>query len=247
MEKIGPLFKWFGSKWQSAKRYPKPLHSIIIEPFAGGAGYSLNYTSSRVIIFEEDPNVANLWKWLIDSATETEIKDIPVNLPVGLDIRSLGLNQGQELLLKHWQRTNNVGNCWTISPWGNKPGQWTENTRARVSEEIGAIKHWEFMPIAQFIHLPATWFIDPPYIYNYRYWNRLPSFNYKMLKQLVMKISNESLVIVCEACRKSDGLIPDYLPFKLSHRSVTSRRKETQSHHSNEVIYIKEPVTNASD
>ena len=66
MIKISPLFKWFGSKWQSAKHYPKPAHDIIVEPFAGGAGYSLNYTDRQVVLWEDDPNLAKLWKWLIN-------------------------------------------------------------------------------------------------------------------------------------------------------------------------------------
>lgn len=68
-ERIGPLFKWFGSKWQSSKHYPQPEHEIIVEPFAGGAGYSLNHCEKRVIIWEDDPNLHALWQWLIDSAT----------------------------------------------------------------------------------------------------------------------------------------------------------------------------------
>ena len=47
--KIGPLFKWFGSKWQSAKRYPPPQYTLIVEPYAGGAGYSLNYCERAVL------------------------------------------------------------------------------------------------------------------------------------------------------------------------------------------------------
>src|SRR6478736_7033269 len=125
MTKISPLFKWFGSKWQSAKRYPVPKHDIIVEPFAGGAGYSLNYCDRRVVLWEEDPNLVKLWKWLINSATDQDIMAIPIGVDPGTDIRELGLGAGQELLLKHWQRTNNVGDCWTISPWGNLPGQWT--------------------------------------------------------------------------------------------------------------------------
>lgn len=138
----GPLFKWFGSKWQAAKYYPEP-GDYIIEPFAGSAGYSLRYPRRFVTIAESDPHIYQLWKWLIEEATESKIKEIPVGLPVGTDIRSLGLSQGQQLLLKSWQRTNNVGNCWTISPWGDKPGQWTLNTRARVSAEFGEVKHWK--------------------------------------------------------------------------------------------------------
>src|SRR5213075_2113399 len=165
--KINPLFKWFGSKWQSAKKYPPPKFLTIIEPFAGGAGYSLNHCDNQVTIYDNDPNLRILWKWIITEATQSRVLDIPIDLPIGTDIRSIGLSEGQAQLLKHWQRTNNVGDCWTISPWGNKPGFWTSNTRARVSEEIYAIRHWKFLKIT--FTRCATYFIDPPYQYNYRY------------------------------------------------------------------------------
>ena len=240
MIRIHPLFKWFGSKWLSAKHYPIPVHSVLCEPYAGGAGFSLNYSDRNVVIWEDDPNLQKLWPWLIDvgAACPSDILDIPCNLPVGLDIRTLGLSVGQELLLKHWQRTNNVGDCWLISPWGHLPGQWTENTRARVADEVGAIAHWEFRRPHDLIDVPCHWFIDPPYLHNYRYRSTLPDFDHSVITKLVGTISKRSTVVVCEACRKSDGKIPDYLDFELSHKSVTSRRKETQSHHSNEVIYI---------
>lgn len=240
--KIGPLFKWFGSKWQSAKRYPRPIYNTIIEPFAGGAGYSLNYCDKNIIIWEDDYNISKLWKWLINEASTDDILSIPILLPEYADIRAMGLSEGQSLLLKHWQRTNNVGNTWTTSPWCNLPGQWTRNTRARVASEVNAIKHWKFSEPISYIDEKITWFIDPPYIYNYRYSNMLPDFDYKSLVSFVETINSESQVIVCEAKRKDDGKIPDYLPFIESHSSVTSRRKTNQSHHSKEVIYLRGPT-----
>ena len=136
MKVTGPLFKWFGSKWLSSRLYPPPEHDIIFEPFAGSAGYSLRHNEKKVVIWEANPNVNALWDWLIKHATTADVLEIPINLPEGTDISGLGLSLGQALLLKHWQRTNNVGNCWTVSPWGNKPGQWTANTRARVADEL---------------------------------------------------------------------------------------------------------------
>lgn len=237
--KIGPLFKWFGSKWQSAKHYPHPEHDDVCEPFAGGAGYSLNYVEKKVCIWDEDHHLMQLWPWLIGSATSQDILDIPVDVPEGTDIRTLGLSVGQSLLMKHWQRTNNVGECWTISPWGSMPGQWTTNTRARVADQFHRIRHWRFeSPKAD---VTATWFIDPPYIWNYRYHRKLAPFDHLSLAKLVHAIPGKSLVIVCEAKDKKTGECPSYLPFVDHISSVTSRRKSTQSHHSSEVIYVRRP------
>lgn len=235
--KIGPLFKWFSSKWLSAKHYPFPEHDWIIERYAGGAGYSLNHCSCDVLIWEDDPNLQLLWPWLIEVATEDLIREIPIDLPAGTDIRELGLTKGQALLLKHWQRTNNVGDCWTTSPWGSLPGQWTASTRARVAEEVQAIKHWKFGEASS--SLLATHFIDPPYLYNYRFSSKLPPFNYETLVEHVQSIRADSQVIVCEAVCPKTGKVPTYLPFVPSHRAITSRRKSTQSHHSQELIYVR--------
>jgi hypothetical protein len=148
LKPLHPLFKHFGSKWASSKHYPAPLPGLpLFEPFAGGAGYSLRHHQHDVTIWENNPRLQELWCWIIYSATSQDVLDIPLDVPEGTDIRTLGLSWGQQLLLKHWQRTNNVGECWTISPWGNKPGQFTANTRARVAEEIHGVKHWKFAQI----------------------------------------------------------------------------------------------------
>jgi hypothetical protein len=233
---LNPLFKWFGSSWSSAKHYPKPLDGLpIFEPFAGSAGYSLNHYQHDVVIYDSNQLVKDLWLWLINEATTQAILDIPVGLPVGHDIRSTGLSYGQCLLLKHWQRTNNVGDCWTISPWGDKPGQWVESCRKRVAEQVAAIKHWQFRQPDWTEQ--GTWMCDSPYIYNYQY--GVKNFDYDQYVQNVNKIPEESLVICCEAVCKKTGRIPDYLPFTSSHSQVTSRRKQSQSHHSKELVYVK--------
>ena len=247
MTGIHPLFKWFGSKWQAAPRYPKPLHKEIVEPFAGGAGYSLRYPEHDVIICDNNPNLKILWPWLINVATEGLIREIPINIPEGTDILTLGLSEGQAYLLKTWQRTNSTGDCWTISPWGNLPGQWTANTRARVAEEIGAIKHWTFLDdglrLMQYAStlfynetddVACTWFVDPMYQYNYQY-NNPNKHSYEQLGSLCQNLSGQ--VIVCEAVCPKTGKTPDWLPFRHFGESVTSRRKKEQNHHSKELVW----------
>ncbi len=240
MKVTGPLFKWFGSKWLSSKTLPKPKHSII-EPFAGGAGYSLRYGAwEKVVIAEANPFVHDLWKWLIGFASWAAIREIPIGVTEGTDIRTLGLCEGQALLLKHWQRTNNVGNCWTISPWGNKPGQWTANTRARVADEFDAVRRWQVLPDAIMcldnIVGHHTWFIDPPYQFNYQYGRTV--LDYQMLQNRISKLKGQ--VIVCEAVCPKTQAIPQWLPFTAFGNRITSRRKANENHHSKELIYTRE-------
>lgn len=236
MKKINPLFKNFGSSWASAKHYPKPIDGLPInEPFSGGAGYSLNYHWFPVNLFEINVHVAGLWQWIINDATTQDVLDIPLNVPEGTDIRTLGLSPGQQLMLKQWGRTNNHGNCWTISSWHHKPGQWTSNTRARVAEQIHAVKHWKFQPIDW--TQQGTYLVDPPYKYNYQY--GIKDFDYTKLVDNVNQIPQGSLVIACEAVCPKTGAIPDYLPFQPSHSQVTSRRKASNNHHSKELVYVK--------
>lgn len=238
MKVTGPLMKVFGSKWLSSKRLPVPEYDNIVEPFAGSAGYSLRHCEKQVLLCESDPHLYDLWAWLIGLATEACIREIPLGLPVGTDIRTLGLSAGQQLLLKSWQRTNNVGNCWTISPWGNLPGQWTANTRARVASEVGAVKHWEVtqdgMEIVRVCMEEVTWFVDPPYQYNYQY--KQPPIDYALLAARLRDARGQK--IVCEAVCPKTGRVPDWLPFKPWEERVTSRRKATQSHHSKELLCL---------
>ena len=236
MKVTGPLFKWFGSKWLSSKLYPAPEHSTIFEPFAGSAGYALRHHEKKVVLWEDNEQVRALWTWLTTSANSAQVYEIPLNVPEGTDIRSLGLNRFQELLLKHWQRTNNVGDCWTISPWGNKPGQWTANTRARVAEELYAVKHWKVHRIGY--GTPGTYFIDPPYFYNYRY--RFADFDYRALTYDISVIPKKSQIIVCEAACQKTGKIPRWLKFKPFASRITSRRKKTENHHSKEYLFYEQ-------
>lgn len=231
----GPLFKWFGSKWLASKLYPPPEHDVIFEPYAGSAGYSLRHHEKKVVLWEENEQLEQLWRWLIGPAKTADVLAIPIGIPEGTDIHDLGLSRGQALLLKHWQRTNNVGDCWTISPWGNKPGQWTANTRARVAEEIYAVKHWQVRQIA--FDDVGTYFVDPPYLYNYRY--RFKEFDHAALVKSIGGISERSQVIVCEAACQKTGRVPDYLPFASFGSRITSRRKKTENHHSAEYLWVR--------
>lgn len=202
----------------------------------------MNYADFPVVIWEDDPHLFYLWKFLISADTKPHhVLDIPINLPVGTDIQDpeLGLDSGQRLLLKHWQRTNNVGDCWTIGNWGNLPGQWTANTRARVADEMMAIKHWQLSHVH--FNVPGTYFLDPPYLYNYQYrFSNSHRFDHEEMVSLIGRVPSGSRIVVTEATCPKTGAVPGYLPFKPSHRQVTSRRKKTNNHHSNELLWTED-------
>lgn len=50
------MFYYYGRKKQIAKYYPSPNYSVIVEPFAGSAAYSLyeNNWKKDVILIEKD-------------------------------------------------------------------------------------------------------------------------------------------------------------------------------------------------
>jgi site-specific DNA-adenine methylase len=234
LKPIGPLFKWYGSKHTSSKHYPAPIPGLpVFEPYAGSAGYSQRYHDQKIVLWEINPRLQELWCWLIYKASPDDIRNIPLNIPEGTDIRTMGLDWGQQLLLKNWQRTNNLSECWTISSWGNSSGQWTQFSRDRLADQIGAIKHWEFRQ-PQWTE-QGTWHLDPPYRYNYQY--GVKDFDYNKLVDNINQIPQGSLIIACEAVGKG-GEVPNYLPFQPSHSQVTSRRKASNNHHSKELVYV---------
>lgn len=242
MTRVGPFLKCFGSKWSAARRgnYPEPEHWRIVEPFAGGAGYSCAFSDRQVVLYDSHPEVRALWNWLIYCANEAAIREIPIFSP-GESLTAAGLNTGQVLLARWWQRTNNHQTKTDLaSPWCNLPGQWTANTRARIAEEVEAIKHWRVFeaPIALKRVSESTIFCDPSYQYNYQY-GQLPIFYDVLANSLKAAARNGNQVIACEAVGKR-GEIPNYLPFAPSHAQVTARRKAHQSHHSKELIWISE-------
>jgi len=235
----GPLFKFFGSKWTAARRYPAPEYGTVVEPFAGSAGYSLRHAERNVVLYERNRDVRALWRWLIEEATEGEIRALPVGLPVGTDLRTVGASAGATLLMRFWQRTNCLSQTWTVSPWGNMPGLWTANTRARVASEVGAVKHWlvgaDGLAALRGAREPATWFCDPPYLYGYRYGSG--ALDHEALGALLRGAPGQ--VIACEAPCAKTGRVPAYLPFSVLGTFVTSRRKATNHHHSTELVWTR--------
>ena len=64
------MFDYYGSKNQLAKMYPEPRYGLIVEPFAGSAGYSMYWLQKRpdikCVLVEKSDRVFGMWTWFID-------------------------------------------------------------------------------------------------------------------------------------------------------------------------------------
>jgi hypothetical protein len=220
-----PFFRYPGSKAILARKYPRPLHSTIIEPFAGSASYATRYHACQVILVEKNPEIAALWAWLIGADPE-EIRSLPTALRAGSDIRELQISDGARLLIRHWQRVG-TSTCWTVSKWcGTNTGLWCAATRDAVASNVVKIRHWHVI-CGDFTEAPdvrATWFIDPPY-------RGLPLFGSKDIDYAALAAwvgSRCGQVIACE----QGGA--DWLPFEPFREVTTGRHRKAE-----EAIYYR--------
>lgn len=161
-----PFFSFYGSKWRDAlKHYPAPKNELIIEPFAGSAGYSVRHANREVILCDRDPIIAALWAWLI-RAPSSEIRDLPANVDSNVIAQ---LRPEAQWLIGFWlnkatSRPRRNPSAWMRS--GVRPGSfWGKEVRDRIAAQVATIRHWT-VQVGDYMNLAnqrATWFIDPPY------------------------------------------------------------------------------------
>lgn len=162
-----PFFTYYGGKWRAAPRYPKPVHRLIVEPFAGSAGYATRHHENEVLLLDKDERIVETWAWLI-AATPADVMRLPLVEP-GDDLRKMALPQGAKNLIGFWCNKGAAGPCHTPSAWmrsGACPDSyWGAAIRRRIADQVPLIKHWRVAHSGydSAPNVEATWFIDPPY------------------------------------------------------------------------------------
>jgi site-specific DNA-adenine methylase len=196
------MFYYYGRKKQIAKHYPASNYSVIVEPFAGSAAYSLSghHWKKNVILVEKDPKVAEIWQWLINQATPERILAMP-DLKIG--------EKSSEFLQIIHAATKMAFHYKTIKVTPVLARNW-QISKKYMADNLYKIKHWQII-CADYSEAPdieATWFIDPPYKEDsgkgYRYSSDL--IDYEHLAQWAKNRQGE--IIFCE------GSHGDYLPFQ---------------------------------
>jgi site-specific DNA-adenine methylase len=210
------MFYYYGRKKRLAKKYPVPNTDTIIEPFAGSAAYSLfeDNWKKRVILVEKDAEIAALWRWFIQEATEQDILDLPD--PV--------VGEHTTLRLHILHGVSNAG--WSCKKYKATPllvRNW-ETSKKLMLQNLPKIKHWEIIEgdYSSAPDIEATWFIDPPYQGKpgAGYKHGSAEIDFESLAQWVRSRKGE--VIVCEQSSAT------WLPFEplTPHRAASGQIKQ---------------------
>lgn len=230
----GPFFCYYGGKWRAAgSLYPAPRHGLLVEPFAGSAGYALRHPHLNVALCERDPIVAAVWRYLIHVSAD-ELLSIP-DLPPGESVDDLRVCQEARWLVGFWlnkgvSRPRKSPSKWMRS--GIRPGSfWGQRVRVQLARQLESIRHWRvregsYQDCSEIGE--ATWFIDPPYEAagkHYAYGS--DEIDYPALALWCR--SRRGQVIVCE----NEGA--SWLPF-----SPLAHTKATRSKRSAEALWVSE-------
>ena len=230
-----PFFSFYGGKWRSAPRYPAPRHGVVIEPFAGSAGYSVRHAGRDVVLIERDPAIAALWRYLI-AASPSDILALPLLGPDDT-VDDFNLSPAEKTLIGFWLNKGAASACRRPSAWmrsGVRPkSYWGQEIRGRIAAQVGKIGHWTVIEgdYSQAPDVEATWFIDPPYVGAgslYRY--SAKDICFPSLAEWCM--ARKGQVMVCE----NEGA--DWLPFSpfIVAKSTPGSRGKSKSR---EALWVK--------
>lgn len=228
MNTLRPFFNFYGSKWRFARYYGEPLYDRLVEPFAGSASYALHFPDHQVELYDLDPVIAGLWKYLI-AATPKEIRRLPLDVE---HVNDHAIPQEAKWLIGFWLNKGGTSPKLQKSTWAKNPVStyWGERIRERIATQVDAIKHWKAFEQSyeqSYNAAPdrsATWFIDPPYnnpsgqIYKYA------NINYEALGMWCRERRGQ--VIVCEQVGAT------WLPFKpfRDTRAMEGYKGKKESH-----------------
>jgi site-specific DNA-adenine methylase len=231
-------FSYYGAKSKLLDCYPAPKHDLIIEPFAGGACYSLRHGEGRSVWLNDlDPGVFAMWTFIRDAVPEwlARIPDrvepgqrastLVAGAPAALvSILQAEANQGtQGARGVHDQVTSMGAKCWPRIKdklqWAHEKVQGWQITNLPY-ELVGAM-HLEG-------YQRATYFIDPPYDNPAGRRYRQQVVDYNALAQWTL--ARKGQIIVCE------NVGAQWLPFEplVTRRGIRSRYQRSNA---SEAIY----------
>jgi site-specific DNA-adenine methylase len=207
---LRPFFPYYGSKWNIARHYPKPAHDLVVEAFAGAAGYATFYDCPRVHLVDADPVIAGIWSYLI-SVSESEIRALPEILEVGDGVDNYALPQEAKWLIGFWLNRGSASPKKTRTAYSARSDKaqlnWGARAKERIADQVKSIRGWTVThgSYAEILNAEATWYVDPPYTNKGKYYRKQFSEFDDLGRWCVTR---RGMVVVCEGAGAS------WLPFR---------------------------------
>ena len=147
-----PFFSYYGGKWRAARYYPAPKPGqLVIEPFAGSAGYSVYHEPKRALLIDAYEPIVGVWDYLIHVSAD-DLLALP-DLAPGQTVDDLAVPQEARWLIGFWihrgttipgKRVTSFANLALEDTWKHQ-GQvsWNAAARARIAGQLEKIRGWE--------------------------------------------------------------------------------------------------------
>lgn len=217
-------------------QYPKPLHNTIVEPFAGGAAYSLRWYQHKIILYELNQKTYDMWKFILSADAPYYIKQIPILKKGDLISENIIINDMPQGLINILKATCNLGTAGISKNYNTvtklSAENWVHNTTKKLMFWWPKIRHWKIIN-KSYTYIPnvkATFFIDPPYDNKAGQLYSCSDINYNKLAKWCL--NQRGQIIVCE------NYGAKWLPFIKMRKtiSINSKYKKIKSV---EAIYTK--------
>ena len=221
-----------------AKYIGRPRRDLVIEPFAGSAGYSLYWKCRNVKLYDIDHDIVEMWDYLI-YCSEEDIKRLPDWIDSPQQVLDLEL-QAEQNLITRWLsfgKRSPLTEDSSLStydefrdfhrdgiPTNNKmPTQsasWSPNVKVRILRQKPLIANWT-VELRDYKYIPnecAHWHIDPPYQSQMKVYDKSHVIDYYHLSEWCR--TRQGSVDVCE----QEGA--DWLEFKPIKRNINLKRSK---------------------
>ena len=224
------FFNYYGGKASSAERYGEPRKPVVIEPFAGGAGYSTFWSVKHVKLYDIRRELVDLWQWLIE-CPDSDIEELPDWIDSVEHL--LSIPRPAQDLIATWlvysgDQIGRFNENRTIDFYLKQRelgdhSIWSPTMKARIIRQKPIIANWtcECMSYEDIPNIDAHWHVDPPYQKQMKVYDKTQTIDF---------------VHLAEWCRTRNGTIDvceekgaDWLPFLPLHtRNNNANNKYTE-------------------